>query len=149
MSRPSRDQVFMEMANVVSKRSTCARRSVGCVLVNERGHVLSTGYNGVASGKPHCTDTPCNGASFDSGEGLEHCESLHAEQNALLQCKDVYEIHTAYVTTAPCVTCTRLLMGTSCERIVFRDEYPHMGQAMAEWVKSQPKEGIKRKWHQR
>lgn len=59
-----------------------------------------------------------------SGQGLEMCEALHAEQNALLQCRDVFTIDTAYVTASPCVTCTKLLMNTSCQRIVFLDEYP-------------------------
>ena len=43
----------------------------------------------------------------------------------MLQCKDVYSIHTAYVTASPCVTCTKLLLNTSCQRIVYLDEYPH------------------------
>lgn len=43
----------------------------------------------------------------------------------MLQCKDVYSIHTCYVTASPCMTCIKLLLNTSCERIVFVEEYPH------------------------
>lgn len=122
--RPSKDQYFMSMALLVATRATCPRRQVGCVLINHRGHVLATGYNGVAAGVRHCTEHNCPGACMPSGQGLEMCEALHAEQNALLQCRDVFTIDTAYVTASPCVTCTKLLMNTSCQRIVFLDEYP-------------------------
>lgn len=113
------------MAALAARRSTCARRAVGCILVNERGHVLATGYNGVASGLPHCIDSPCKGAGLPSGAGLHLCEAIHAEQNALLQCRNINEIHTVYVTASPCVSCMRLLMNTSVRRIVFSQEYPH------------------------
>lgn len=43
----------------------------------------------------------------------------------MLQCRDVYAIHTAYVTASPCMTCIKLLLNTTCERIVFVEEYPH------------------------
>lgn len=123
--RPSIDEYYIEMAQLVAKRGTCARRQVGCVLVDQRKRVLSTGFNGVPAGHPHCTDTPCGGEGGKSGEGLNLCRAAHAEQAALLHCPDVMKIHTAYVTTSPCVDCTRLLLLSSCQRIVFLEEYPH------------------------
>lgn len=125
MSRISKDEYFTKMATLVAERGTCVRRKVGCVLVNKRGHVIATGYNGNAAGSIHCIDKPCPGAESPSGHGLETCQAIHAEANALLQCKDVYDIDTAYVTASPCVHCTKLLMNTSCERIVFLEYYPH------------------------
>lgn len=135
MERMSKDEYFSNMAQLVSRRATCARRSVGCVLVSGRGHVLATGYNGPASGSDHCIDTPCPGASYPSGTGLERCEAIHAEQNALLQCRDVFEIETAYVTTLPCMTCTKLLLNTSCKRIVYVQDYPHQ-EAKELWTRN-------------
>lgn len=140
MGRIEADEYFLQMAELVSTRSTCIRRSVGCVLVNRRKHVLATGYNGVPAGAPHCnekapkfepygsrslTEYPnaCPGAGSPSGEDLEACYAIHAEQNALLQCKDVWDIHTVYLTTSPCVTCVKLFMNTSASRIVAREEY--------------------------
>lgn len=143
MIRPSADQYFAQMASLVATRGTCARRKVGCVLVDERNHVLATGYNGPPRGFPHCIDVPCEGASQPSGQGLELCQAVHAEQNALLQCKDVYAIKTVYCTTAPCVHCVKLLLNTSCDRVVFTNDYPHseasrklwaMGPKSREWV---------------
>jgi dCMP deaminase len=60
---------------------------------------------------------------FASGQGLDACEAIHAEQNALLQCRDVHLIKTCYLTLSPCITCVKLLLNTSCERIVFIEEY--------------------------
>ena len=121
--RPSKDEYFMVMALLVSERSTCLRRKVGAVLINKRKHVLATGYNGVASGQPHCLDIPCIGANSASGTDLDLCEAVHAEQNALLQCRNVFEIDTCYVTVSPCMTCTKLLLNTSCQTIIFEEDY--------------------------
>jgi dCMP deaminase len=130
--RPDKDHWFAELALVIAKRSTCARRSVGCLLVNRFGHILSTGYNGVARGQEHCNEQhPCPGVGHASGTGLDLCEAIHAEHNALLQCRDVEEIVACYVTTEPCVTCVKLLLNTSCQRIVALSRYPH-GQASRE-----------------
>lgn len=138
--RPSKDEYFLCQAKLVATRGTCVRRQVGCILVDERGHVLSTGYNGPPAGMEHCIDSPCDGATCPPGEGLDKCEAVHAEQNALLQCPDVYKIHTAYVTTSPCIHCVKLLMNTSCQRIVFLEKYSHSEpknlwlEADGEWI---------------
>lgn len=125
-SRPSKDQYFMNMTSLVAQRATCARRAVGCVLVNEQNHVLATGYNGVCRGSVHCIDTPCPGALLPSGTGLNICEAIHAEQNALIQCRNINEIHTVYVSSSPCIQCMRLLANTSVKRIIFEELYPHV-----------------------
>jgi dCMP deaminase len=65
----------------------------------------------------------CAGACAKSGQDLHACEAIHAEQNALLQCRDVYQIDTAYVTASPCIHCMKLLMNTSCKRIVASSLY--------------------------
>lgn len=134
--RPTKDEYFGVMSYLVATRGTCARRKVGCVLVNDKGHVLATGYNGVAAGVPHCAEgTPCEGATAPSGTNLDGCQAIHAEQNALLQCRNVYEIETCYCTASPCLTCVKLLLNTSCKKIVFGEEYPHP-TAEQLWVNS-------------
>ena len=121
--RPSKTTYFLAMAKLVSTRGTCARRRVGCVLVDKHGLVLATGYNGNGRGQGHCIDSPCEGAKFKSGEGLEKCEAIHAEQNAILQCKNTEHIEKAYITLSPCVTCVKLLLNTSCKEIVYLEDY--------------------------
>lgn len=150
--RPSLDVWALRLAWVVAQRATCLRRQVGCVLLNARGHVLATGYNGVTAGLPHCNEErwfydgrdeatgiwhsvhphTCPGADALSGTRLEECEAIHAEANALLQCHDVYQITTCYVTVSPCIHCVKLLLNTSCKKIVFSDEYTH-SQAAELW----------------
>lgn len=125
--RPSRDEYFLRMAELVATRSTCIRRSVGCVLTNERNHVIATGMNGVPSGIVHCNEHnhQCAGANAPTGTSLDLCIAVHAEMNALTQCGDVHSIDTCYTTTSPCIHCLKVLMNTSCRRIVFLEEYPH------------------------
>lgn len=120
MARPSWDEYFMELARVVAKRSTCNRRHVGAILVRNK-RILTTGYNGSPPGQPHCTDVGCLMV-----EG--HCvRTIHAEQNAIVQAAlhgiDVRGA-TCYVTSAPCVHCSKILIAAGVERIVYADSYP-------------------------
>lgn len=142
MPRPTKDEWAMNMAMETAKMTTCLRRGVGCILLDHHGHVLSTGYNGVAAGLPHCDERneriikhgkviscphACPGSTSASGTNLDGCQAIHAEQNALLQCRDVNTIKTCVVTVSPCMTCTKLLLNTSCERILYLNEYTQIG----------------------
>lgn len=119
-------EAYMQTAEVFAKRSTCCRRMVGCVLVDIFGVVLSTGYNGVARGMKHCNEGhPCIGSDAQSGTRLDECLAIHAEQNALLQCKNIQKIHTCYVTTSPCIHCMKMLMNTNCQQIYARSVYDY------------------------
>ena len=144
--RPDLDSWYLEMCKVISTRATCIRREVGCVLVDINGNILSTGYNAVPSGMPHCTDVPCPGSICKSGEGLHKCVAVHAEDVAIMKCGDIFKIHTAYVTASPCEGCLRKLLSTSCQRIVFSEEYPHSTSkqmwedAGREWIQFTKKE---------
>ena len=133
MTRPDKHEYFLEIASVVAKRSTCARRKVGCVLVDKYDQILATGYNGVAKGLPHCIDEPCPGAALPSGTGLNTCQALHSEANALIQCRAINDIVTCYTTVSPCNNCIRMLLNTPCQLIVFSELYPHM-DALDLWV---------------
>ncbi len=104
-ARESADTYFARLALLTSSRGTCGRRKVGCVLVSKRKHVLATGYNGVPRGFQHCTERPCLGRLSGPGADLDKCLATHAEQNALLQCRDVEEIDTCYTTASPCILC--------------------------------------------
>lgn len=132
-SRPQSHEIWLQVADVISRRGTCARRRVGCVLVDDSGQVLSTGYNGVAPGRPHCTDERCPGAGLRSGTGLDLCEAIHAEQNALIACPDFRKVHRIYVTCSPCVSCTKMLMRTPARQIFFMTTYAHDAQARELW----------------
>lgn len=135
--RPTQDDTNMEIALAVAKRTTCARRSVGAVAVDEDGYVVGTGYNGQYSGSKHCNDgNPCSGATSPSGTNIEGCQAIHAEQNLLLHCGDPRKIHTVYVTTSPCLSCLKLLLGTNAKRIVFLETYPGADVSAKLWMDS-------------
>lgn len=129
MKRPSWDEYFMELAQVVAKRSTCNRRSVGAVLVREK-RILTTGYNGSPPKLPHCHDVGCLMV-----EG--HCvRAIHAEQNAIIQAA-LHGIDlsgsTCYVTSSPCVHCSKMLIAAGVKRIVYLDAYTEsIGHQMAQ-----------------
>lgn len=159
MRRPSIDEWGLHLAEVVATRGTCIRRQVGCALLNSRGRLLSVGYNGPAADRPHCAEeifqsdsfgnplksefpNACKGAYLPSGEGLDTCQAIHAEANALLQCAAVDKIATAYVTVAPCVNCVKMLMNTSCRRIVFGQPYAAKHAEAEVWWRDAGREWI-------
>lgn len=141
-TRPTTEEYFMNLVFHVATRGSCARRKVGCILVNNHNHILATGYNGRPAGFIECLNEPCEGAEAPSGTSLNKCEAIHAEANALLQCPDVHDIATAYVTASPCIECVKLLLNTSCQTIIFAEHYPHSDserlwlQANREWRQS-------------
>ena len=136
MTRPSIPQVMMVIAEAVACRATCARRSVGAVITTADNRILSTGYNGTHSGQTHCTDQPCAGAEMPSGTGLDSCAAVHAEQNALVNSTDTARAHNIYVTTMPCVSCTKLLLNTPIQHIYFRESYPQAEQSLRLWLQT-------------
>ncbi len=126
--RPDWDHYFMEMAEVVAKRSTCLRRQVGAVLVKDR-RVLTSGYNGAPSGMAHCAETGClrQQLNVPSGQQHEMCRGLHAEQNAIIQAalhgisiKDSM----LYVTHQPCVICGKMMINAGVKTVIMKDAYP-------------------------
>lgn len=123
--RPDKDETFLTIAAVLSTRGTCPRRQVGCVLIDSYDRIIATGYNGAARSMPHCIDNACPGAHFPKGEGLSQCEAIHAEMNALLQCREVQDIHSCYVTTFPCRDCIKALLNTGCRFIYYIEDYVH------------------------
>ena len=150
--RPSRHETMLEIVEALGKRTTCIRRGVGAVLVNNQGQILSTGYNGVAKGEKHCNKSEqsreynfildeyidvyphaCPGSTAQSGSLLHECKAIHAEQNALLQCPDVQKIHVCYTSCSPCIHCIKLLMNTSCSLLVFQEVYDN--EALNLWYK--------------
>ena len=130
-TRESKNQYFLKIATLVATRATCPRRAVGCVITNQHGHIKATGYNGVPRGFAHCTTTPCGGQDGTSRDGYDSCMATHAEQNALLQCNSSFDIDTIYCTTAPCITCAKLIGNTSCKQVVYSEKHTnHAGISM-------------------
>ena len=124
MDRIDTDKYFLEIASTVAKRSTCMRRSVGCILVDSQNHIVATGYNGVPTKFTHCLDSPCEGAFSLSGTDLDLCNALHAEVNAFLQIRSA-DVLTAYLTVSPCFSCAKMLANSNVKRLVAAELYVH------------------------
>ncbi len=128
-SRPDWDEYFMEFAVLTAKRSTCLRRQVGAVIVQDK-HVIATGYNGAPKGLEHCAERGgClrEQLGVPSGEKHELCRALHAEQNAIIQAATLghsIEGASIYITHQPCVICAKMIINAGIERIVVKEGYP-------------------------
>jgi len=127
-NRPDWDNYFMEIARIVSKRSTCIRRHVGAVIVKDK-RILSTGYNGAPKGLKHCMDSGClrEKMNIASGERHELCRGLHAEQNAIIQAAlHGVSINGAeiYSTHLPCSICMKMIINAGITKVTYLDGYP-------------------------
>ena len=122
------DEYFMQVAQLVSQRSTCLRRPVGAIVVKNK-RILTTGYNGAPRNLRHCLEMGClrEKMGVNSGERHELCRGVHAEQNAIIQ-SSVFglsvEDGTLYTTTFPCVLCSKLVINAGLVEIVYDVGYP-------------------------
>ena len=127
MLRPTWTEYFSQIADLTSKRSNCIRKQVGCIIV-KNNRIISTGYNGTPSGMKNCLDGGCerceNINEYKSGEGLEFCLCLHAEENALLFAS-FQEIKgsTLYCTHFPCLSCAKKIIQCEIKNIIYMHEY--------------------------
>jgi dCMP deaminase len=142
--RPSWDEYFMEVLDSVSKRSTCDRGRVGCVIVKDK-QILVTGYAGAPAGLPHCDDVghQLKKTIHEDGNITEHCvRTVHGEQNAICQAAKrgvAIEGATVYVRMTPCRTCAMLLINCGVKNVFCERKY-HAGAESEEMLK---KAGIK------
>jgi dCMP deaminase len=125
--RPTWDEYFMNIVDMVKTRSTCMRRQVGAVIVRDK-RILTTGYNGTPSGLKHCGEVGClrDELKIPSGERHELCRGIHAEQNAIIQAA-VFGVSvqnsTIYVNLSPCILCTKMIINAGITRIVTKEAY--------------------------
>ncbi|MDY3933247.1 MAG: dCMP deaminase family protein [Muribaculaceae bacterium] len=110
------DNRYLRMAEIWAENSYCKRRQVGAILVKDK-MIISDGYNGTPSGFENvCEDA--NGITFPY--------VLHAEANAITKVarsNNSSEGATLYVTTSPCIECSKLIIQSGIRRIVFRELY--------------------------
>lgn len=128
MSRPCWDDYFMEMADLVSRRSTCLRKQVGAVIVRGK-RVIATGYNGICiPGATHCVDTGIcerDQLGVQSGTMYEVGRCTHGEASAIFQCAKFgisTEGTTIYVNGLVCVLCAKMIVSAGIGRAVYLKE---------------------------
>ena len=86
MERTSKENYYLDIAQTVSKRSTCLRKRYGAIIV-KNDVIISTGYNGAPRGRKNCNDLNyCmrDAMNIPRGERYEMCRSVHAEANAII-----------------------------------------------------------------
>lgn len=129
--RKSIHEYYLDMAKLVSSRSTSLHRQVGAVFVIDT-RVIATGYNGSPRGFPHEIDIGCpreelkQQGKIKSGERYELCTEVHAEINCIIQCA-LYGVScegaTLYCTTVPCTICARALINAKIKEVYFLEHF--------------------------
>ena len=122
--RPQFDDIFMELAVNLAKRSHCIKRHVGAVLVKDT-RIISIGYNGPPSGTHNCDEEfPEEGCPRDSKGSCSL--AIHAEQNAILfavKNNTSVEGSTLYVTLSPCLPCSRIIFTIGIKKVIYLKSY--------------------------
>jgi dCMP deaminase len=124
MNRPAFDDIYMELAVNLAKRSHCIKRHVGAVLTKDT-RIISIGYNGPPSGTHNCDEQwPDVGCPRDSKGGCSL--AIHAEQNAILYAvknKTSVDGATLYITLSPCLACSRIIYSMGILRVIYLNSY--------------------------
>jgi Deoxycytidylate deaminase len=136
MERRDKINYYLDLAEVVSQRSTCLRRHYGAVIV-KNDEVISTGYVGSPRGRKNCSDIgECvrEKMNIPRGERYELCRSVHAESNAIISASrdkmigstlylvGVDAVNGKYVENASsCSMCKRMVINAGIEKVYIRD----------------------------
>lgn len=136
MSRVSKHNYYLDIAQTVAERSTCLRRKFGAIIVKD-DVIVSTGYNGAPRGRQNCNDLDfCmrDKLNIPRGERYELCRSIHAEANAIIAASRERMLGaTLYMAcvdaksgglmpgTSSCMMCKRLVINAGISQVVVRD----------------------------
>ncbi len=110
------DERYLRMASIWAENSYCRRRQVGAIIVKEN-MIISDGFNGTPSG----FENVCEDES-----GMTKSYVLHAEANAITKVarsSNSSDGATLYVTTSPCIECSKLIIQAGIKRVVYNELY--------------------------
>jgi deoxycytidylate deaminase len=134
VTRPTRDEWALNIADEVATMADCTRSQVGAVILNRRKRFLGVGYNGLMPGVPGCKtagNCPRGRMSYEevaANSDYSNCAADHAERNAI---RDVLDkgIHpdelkdaTLYVTRKPCPACQTLITAVGIGTVIVRGD---------------------------
>ena len=122
--KPSFDDIYMDLALNLSRRSHCVKIKVGAVITKDT-RIISLGYNGPPAGTHNCDEMwPEKGCERSVKGGCSL--ALHAEENAILYAaknKVSLENTTVYVTLSPCLACARIMFTTGIKKVYYLNSY--------------------------
>ena len=150
MDRVSKENYYLDIAEIVSERSTCLRRRFGSIIV-KNDNIVATGYNGAPRGRKNCSDlASCKREEMNipRGERYELCRSVHAEANAIIAAPRTEMLGaTLYMCctsprdgsimpdTSNCMMCKRMIINAGIEKVVIRrDQDTYDTIDVREWV---------------
>ena len=127
--RPTWDEYFLNLLEPIGKRATCDRGRFGSIIVSSGHTIIATGYVGSPPGQPHCDEVGhlMRTVIDENGKESKHCvRTLHAEENAILQCaKDGIKLEgaTIYTKMVPCYNCAMRIVRVGIKRVVAQKKY--------------------------
>lgn len=134
--RPSWDEYFMKITEMVGTRGSCDRGRSGCVITRDK-RLIATGYVGSPIGLPHCDEVghEMHTVINEDGSQSRHCiRTAHAEQNAICEAARMgiaLEGATLYCRMTPCYVCAKMIINSGIKRIVCAQDY-HAGMRSKE-----------------
>lgn len=140
--RPTWDEYFLSLLEPLGRRGTCDRGRSGSVIVSPGHTILATGYAGAPPGQPHCDEVGhmMRTVVDDQGNQSQHCvRTLHAEENAILQCaKDGIRLEgaTIYSKMVPCYNCAMRILRVGIKKVVAQKRYHADGMSMELFAKA-------------
>jgi dCMP deaminase len=124
MSAVTFDDIYMELAQNLARKSHCVKIKVGAVLTQDT-RIISLGYNGPPAGTNNCDEEwPQTGCARDRKGGCSL--AIHAEENAILyaaKSKVTIDGATLYVTLSPCLACARIIYTTGIKKVLYLKAY--------------------------
>lgn len=134
--RPSWDEYFIQIMNMVGSRGTCDRGRSGCVITKDK-RLIASGYVGSPVGLQHCDEVghEMHTVIHSDGQESRHCiRTAHAEQNAICEAARMgiaLEGSTLYCKMTPCYTCAKMIINSGIKRVVAEADY-HAGNRTKE-----------------
>lgn len=129
--RPTWDEYFMRMVDMVGSRGSCDRGRAGCVITRDN-RMIATGYVGSPIGLPHCDEAghEMHTVIHEDGTQTRHCiRTAHAEQNAICEAARMGIAllgGTLYCKMTPCYACAKMIINAGIKRVVCAQDY-HAG----------------------
>jgi dCMP deaminase len=127
--RPTWDEYFLNLLEPLGTRGTCDRGRSAAIIVSSGNTILATGYVGAPPGQPHCDEVGhmMKTVIDENGHESKHCvRTLHAEENAILQCaKDGIKIENAkmYCKMVPCYNCAMRIVRVGIKKVIAQKRY--------------------------